>query len=144
MNNNNNNTTYGNITVENSKDTNFGTIDNSRRKTVVKISLGKIVIVAFVLVGIVAAALFIFPGSGETIPPGTYAPAEGGIASMYSFTFKGNKATMSVAGIGTEVSYEIEDGQLKFISQLGGPAVTFSYEKKGSSIYLNGIEYVKQ
>ncbi|MCL2086854.1 MAG: hypothetical protein FWH05_04580 [Oscillospiraceae bacterium] len=56
-----------------------------------------------------------------------------------SFTVKGNTITNNM---GFETAYTIESGHLKIIAAAAGRAVTFSYERKGDYIYIDGIEYV--
>ena len=64
-----------------------------------------------------------------------------------SFTFKeDNKVAVSAFGIEIEGEYEIEDGEITITYSLLGLSYDWvkSFEKDGSSIFIDGVEFVKE
>lgn len=76
---------------------------------------------------------------------GTYTNKEGLIEQ--SFTFKeDNKVEVSAFGIEVEGEYLIEDGEITITYSLLGLSYDWvkSFEKDGSSIFIDGTEFVKE
>ena len=76
---------------------------------------------------------------------GTYTSKEGLIEQ--SFTFKeDNKVEVSAFGIDVEGEYLIEDGKITITYSLLGLSYDWvkSFEKDGSSIFIDGTEFVKE
>ena len=76
---------------------------------------------------------------------GTYTSKEGLIEQ--SFTFKeDNKVAVSAFGIDVEGEYLIEDGEITITYSLLGLSYDWvkSFEKDGSSIFIDGTEFVKE
>lgn len=76
---------------------------------------------------------------------GTYTSKEGLVEQ--SFTFKeDNKVEVSAFGINVEGEYFIEDGEITITYSLLGLRYDWvkSFEKTGSSIFINGVEFVKE
>lgn len=64
-----------------------------------------------------------------------------------TYTFDGDKVTVSSdLGIALTGTYEIEKDTITFSYKVMSVTTsnTVSFEKKGSSIFLDGVEYVKQ
>lgn len=75
---------------------------------------------------------------------GTYTSSEGLIKQ--SLTFEDDKVKGSILGMEIEGTYEIKDGKI-IISYGVGPLhydQEKTFEKKGSSIFIDGVEYVKE
>jgi len=76
---------------------------------------------------------------------GTYTTTDGLVEQ--SFTFKeDNKVAASAFGIDVEGTYEIKDGKIIITYSLLGLSYDWekSFEKKGSSIFIDGTEFVKE
>lgn len=76
---------------------------------------------------------------------GTYTSKEGLVEQ--SFTFKeDNKVEVSAFGIDVEGEYLIEDGKITITYSLLGLSYDWvkSFEKDGSSIFIDGTEFVKE
>lgn len=76
---------------------------------------------------------------------GTYTNDEGIIKQ--SFTFKeDNKVEVSAFGIDVEGKYLIEDGKITITYSLLNLSYDWekSFEKKGSSIFIDGTEFIKE
>jgi len=76
---------------------------------------------------------------------GTYTSTEGLITQ--SFTFKDdNVVEVSAFGIEVEGEYLIEDGEITITYSLLGLSYDWvkSFEKDGSSIFIDGTEFVKE
>lgn len=76
---------------------------------------------------------------------GTYTSKEGLVEQ--SFTFKeDNKVEVSAFGIEVEGEYLIEDGEITITYSLLGLRYDWvkSFEKDGSSIFIDGTEFVKE
>lgn len=76
---------------------------------------------------------------------GTYTSKEGLIKQ--SFTFKeDNKVEVSAFGIDIEGEYVIEDGKITITYSLMNLSYDWvkSFEKDGSSIFIDGVEFVKE
>ena len=76
---------------------------------------------------------------------GTYANEEGLIKQ--SFTFKeDNKVEVSAFGINVEGEYLIEDNKITITYSLLNISYDWekSFEKKGSSIFIDGREFIKE
>lgn len=76
---------------------------------------------------------------------GTYSNNDGLVKQ--SFTFKeDNKVDVSAFGINIEGEYTIEDGTITITYSLFNISYDMekSFEKKGNSIFIDGIEYVKE
>ena len=76
---------------------------------------------------------------------GTYTSKEGLIKQ--SFTFKeDNKVEVSAFGIDVEGEYLIEDGEITITYSLLGLSYDWvkSFKKDGSSIFIDGTEFVKE
>ncbi len=91
-----------------------------------------------------AAVLTLFAGCTKTLT-GTYAPADGGSATL---TFeKDNKVTGELFGFSLSGTYTIEKDKIKFETEkiLGiGATKEYSFSKSGKSIFIDGKEFVKQ
>ena len=74
---------------------------------------------------------------------GTY-KSKGLIAQ--SFTFDGDKITMSAFGINASGTYKIKDGKMTITYSIFGIDTSWScdFEQKGKSIYIDGTEFVKE
>lgn len=75
---------------------------------------------------------------------GKYVNTEG--VTEQSFTFKeDNKVDVSAFGISVEGEYEIDDNTITFTYSLLGISYDMekSFVKKGSSIFIDGMEFVK-
>lgn len=98
-------------------------------------------IAAFLLVCLMVCTL----AACDTTLKGTYTSTEGLIE--HSFTFKeDNKVEMSAFGIDLEGEYQIEDGQITITYSLLGLSYDWvkSFEKDGDSIFIDGMEFVKE
>lgn len=76
---------------------------------------------------------------------GTYTSKEGLIKQ--SFTFKeDNKVEVSAFGIDIEGEYVIEDGKITITYSWMNLSYDWvkSFEKDGSSIFIDGVEFVKE
>ena len=76
---------------------------------------------------------------------GTYTSKDGLVEQ--SFTFKeDNKVEVSAFGIDVEGEYLIEDGEITITYSLLGMSYDWvkSFEKDGSSIFIDGTEFVKE
>ena len=76
---------------------------------------------------------------------GTYTSKDGLVKQ--SFTFKeDNKVEVSAFGIDVEGEYLIEDGEITITYSLLGLSYDWvkSFEKDGSSIFIDGTEFVKE
>ena len=76
---------------------------------------------------------------------GTYTSTDGLVEQ--SFTFKDdNKVEVSAFGINVEGEYEIKDGEITITYSLLGLKYDWvkSFERKGSSIFIDGTEFVKE
>ncbi len=76
---------------------------------------------------------------------GTYTSKDGLIEQ--SFTFKeDNKVEVSAFGIDVEGEYLIEDGEITITYSLLGLSYNWvkSFKKDGSSIFIDGTEFVKE
>ncbi len=98
-----------------------------------------------VAVLLAAALLAGLAGCGTKTLNGTYKTDEN---ANWSLTFdKDNKVTGEAFGLTVDGEYEIKDDAItfKYSTVLGiGATVTKSFEKKGSSIWIDGTEFVKQ
>ena len=76
---------------------------------------------------------------------GTYNNTEGLIDQSFTFQ-KDNRVEMSAFGIEIEGDYLIEDGVITISYDLLGLNYTLekSFEKDGSSIFIDGVEFVKE
>lgn len=63
-----------------------------------------------------------------------------------SLTFEDDKVKGSIFGVDIEGTYEIEDDQIIFTYSIGPLSYDMekSFEKKGSSIFIDGVEFVKE
>lgn len=76
---------------------------------------------------------------------GTYTNTEG--MTEQSFTFKeDNKVDVSAFGVSVEGEYLIEDNTITFTYSLLGISYDMdkSFVKKGNSIFIDGVEFVKE
>lgn len=76
---------------------------------------------------------------------GTYVNAEG--LTEQSFTFKeDNKVDVSAFDVSVESEYQIEENTIIFTYSLLGISYDMekSFVKKGSSIFIDGVEFVKE
>jgi hypothetical protein len=77
---------------------------------------------------------------------GTYTHKDGLVES--SFIFKDdNKVSVSAFGVEIEAGeYEIKDGEVNISYEILGikAGLTKSFEKKGNSIFIDGVEFVKE
>ncbi len=75
---------------------------------------------------------------------GTYTANDGLVKQ--SFTFEDDKVEVSAFGIEIEGEYEIKDDKI-IITYSIGPLhydMEKSFEKKGNSIFIDGVEFVKE
>ena len=101
----------------------------------------KRVILVTVALCLVLTTLAACSGGG---PSGTYKAS--GLISQ-SFTFSGgNKVTMSAFGVDASGTYTINGNKMTFTYSIFGIESDWSctFEQKGSSIYIDGTEFVKQ
>lgn len=94
---------------------------------------------------VIATVVCVFAGCGNTLK-GTY-KSTGSVGGTLTFD-KDNKVKGEAFGVSIEGNYEIKDGSIIFSSSstflgLGG-TLTKSFEKKGSSIFIDGTEFVKE
>ena len=92
----------------------------------------------------ICVVLFSLVGCSTTLK-GTYTSKEGLIKQ--SFTFKDdNKVDVSAFGIEVEGDYEIKDGKLIITYTLLNLSSSWEkdFEKKGNSIFIDGVEFVKE
>ena len=76
---------------------------------------------------------------------GTYTIKDGLIEQ--SFTFKeDNKVEVSAFGVDVEGDYQIEDGKITITYSLLGFSYDWvkSFKKEGKSIFIDGVEFVKE
>ena len=76
---------------------------------------------------------------------GTYVSADSLLE--HSITFKDdNKVDVSIGSLDVEGEYTIEDGEITITYSILGLEYDWvkSFERKGSSIFIDGTEYVKQ
>ena len=105
----------------------------------IKVNAKSILLV--VLIFVISCSL----ASCTTNLSGTYTNDEGFIKQ--SFTFKeDNKVEASAFGIDLEGEYVIEDGKITITYSLLGLKYDWekSFEKKGKSIFIDGVEFIKQ
>ena len=98
-------------------------------------------VVALVLVCVMVCALT----ACTTTLSGTYTCKESLVKQ--SFTFKeDNKVAVSAFGIDIEGEYLIEDGQITITYSLLGFSYDWvkSFKKEGKSIFIDGVEFVKE
>ena len=76
---------------------------------------------------------------------GTYTSKEGLIEQSFTFE-EDNKVEVSAFGIDVEGEYLIEDGKITITYSLLGLSYDWvkSFEKDGSSIFIDGTEFVKE
>lgn len=93
------------------------------------------------MLAIVMALLLTACGVGK--PNGTYV-AKGLISQSY--TFKGDQVTMSAFGINATGTYSISNGKLNIDYTLFGvsQSISYSFEQKGDTLYIQGAEFIKQ
>lgn len=96
---------------------------------------------AMLLVCVMLCAL---AGCATTLK-GTYTNKEGLINQSFNFQ-EDNRVEASAFGIEIEGDYVIEDGKITIDYDLLGLNYTWeaSFEKDGSSIFINGVEFVKE
>ena len=98
-----------------------------------------------VAVLLAAALLAGLAGCGAKTLNGTY-KSTGNLGDSLTFD-KDNKVTGELFGVTLDGEYEIKDDSItfKYSAVLGlGTTDTKSFEKKGSSIWIDGTEFVKQ
>ena len=84
-------------------------------------------------------------GGGTTLN-GTYQMGGGLLSQSYSFDRNGNVTTKTAGLIGTSGTYSISGNRLTMTldgSFLGATTTTHTFKKSGSSIYIDGAEYIK-
>lgn len=98
-------------------------------------------IIALVLVVVLVCTLT----ACATSLNGTYVNKNGIIEQSFTF-MKDNKVKISAFDLDLEGEYAIEDDQIIFTYSLLGIGVDlpFDFEKDGSSIFINGVEFVKE
>lgn len=76
---------------------------------------------------------------------GTYTNEEGLIKQSFTFD-KDNKVTVSAFGINVDGEYEIEDDTITITYRLLNISYDMekSFEKSGNSIFIDGVEFVKE
>lgn len=99
-------------------------------------------VVAMVLLVCVMVCTF---AACTTTLNGTYTNKDGLIEQKFTFK-KDNKVEASAFGIDIEGEYEIKDGEITITYSLLGLSYDWvkSFEKKGSSIFIDGTEFVKE
>lgn len=97
--------------------------------------------VTALILAIAMALLLTACGGGK--PNGTYV-AKGLISQSY--TFKGDQVTMSAFGINATGTYTISNGKLNIDYTLFGvsQSISYSFEQKGDTLYIQGTEFIKQ
>jgi hypothetical protein len=139
-----------NTTITNSGNVNITKIDQSKHTTInkrgpffLKISIAVVLITVIAVLGTIYF-------SSPKVPSGTYVNTIGDdyFSTKTSYTFKGNKVvmgseTMGITTFGAEFTYKLDDSQLKIYENPNSAALVMTYEKKGDSIFLNGVEYIK-
>lgn len=73
---------------------------------------------------------------------GTYASAAEDDRTTYKFSFFGDKLVWNYDGVDIEGSYEIEGDKI-YITFLGDRQEK-SFSKKGKSLFIDDVEYLKQ
>ena len=85
-------------------------------------------------------------GGGGTTLNGTYQMGGGLLSQSYSFDRNGNVTTKTAGLIGTSGTYSISGNRLTLTLDggfLGATTTTHTFKKSGSSIYIDGAEYIK-
>ena len=98
-------------------------------------------IVCLALAAVLIAALLAGCGGGKL--KGTYKAS--GLVPQ-SFTFSGDKVTMSAFGINASGTYEIKGDEILITYSLLGIEYTWRqpFSRSGNSIFIGGTEFVKQ
>lgn len=73
---------------------------------------------------------------------GTYVCQEGDMYTTYKFTAFSDKLVVSYISIPFEGTYEINGD--KILITIFGESQEYSYSKDGSTIYIDGVAYVKE
>lgn len=137
------------ITVTKSKNVNFGLQKNSNNKTY-KIQIGSIIIIGFLAI---TSYFFLDLGSGGSggISNGTYVLEDGLGIGYNELVFKGDEVTVNpFASTGLDLGmlmtfkYKTSGGTLTLSETKDGAGITYTYEKNGNSIILNGSIYIKK
>ena len=100
--------------------------------------------IAILLVLVILAGLL--AGCGSKLK-GTYVPVDESYSDYGSITFNGNKVTFSVFGYDIlSGTYKIRGNKITVKASVFGEETeeTMSFRKKGSSIFIENEEYVKQ
>ncbi len=94
----------------------------------------------FFLVGLMVCTL----AACTTTLKGTYTSTDGVIKQSFTF-LEDNKVKVSAFGIDVEGEYLIEDGEITITYSLWGLSYDWvkSFKKDGSSIFIDGTEFVK-
>ena len=93
---------------------------------------------------LVTVMIFLLCACSTTLS-GTYTSTEG--LTEQSFTFeKDNKVQVSAFGINIEGEYEIKDDEIIITYSILNLSYDFvkPFKKEGKSIYIDGIEFVKE
>lgn len=98
-----------------------------------------------IFVGFLACLMVFMMVSCATKLNGTYTSTDGLVKQSFTFEDE-NVVKMSAFGINIEGEYEIEDGEITITYGLLGISYDFvkSFEKSGSSIFIDGVEFVKE
>ena len=98
-------------------------------------------VVAMLLVCVMVCSLT----ACATTLKGTYTATEGLVEQSFTF-LEYNKVKVSAFGIEVEGKYEIEDGEITITYSLFGLSYDWvkSFKKEGSSIFIDGTEFVKE
>ena len=92
---------------------------------------------------LVASMVLLLTACGGGKPNGTYV-SKGLVPQTY--TFKGDQVTMSAFGINATGTYSISNGKLNIEYTLLGmtQSISYSFEQKGNTLFIQGTEFVKQ
>ena len=98
-------------------------------------------IVALILVCVMMCVLT----ACATTLKGTYTIKEGMVEQSFTF-LEDSKVELSAFGIDVDGEYTIEDGEITITYSLLGLRYDWvkSFEKDGSSIFIDGVEFVKE
>ena len=98
-----------------------------------------------VLTGLLAVLMVFALVSCATKLNGTYTATDGIIQQSFTFDKDGN-VKMSAFGVNVEGEYKIENKKITISYGILGISYDFvkSFEKSGKSIYIDGVEFVKE
>lgn len=107
-----------------------------------KASKTLLIAATIVVIAAVICVVSLYSGRSKTLS-GTYQSI--GLISQ-TFSFDGNHVTMSAFGINASGTYEIKNSQISITYTLFGNEYTWTqlFSQDGDSIFISGMEFVKQ